>query len=55
MCRFEGDFVKKYEAYVGHPETVNTDPEMAHIRKLEPIHDTLREHTPAACASWATT
>lgn len=46
---FEGDFVKKYEAYVGHPETVNTDPEMAHIRKLEPIHDTFENtHQPPA-------
>lgn len=36
---FEGDFVKKYSAYVGNKELIDSDPEMAMIRKLEPIHD----------------
>lgn len=36
---FEKEFVEKYSAYVGKPETVNADKEMAFIRQLEPIHD----------------
>lgn len=36
---FEGDFVQKYSAYVDNPGMINSDPEMASIRKLEPIHD----------------
>ncbi len=36
---FESDFVEKYSAYITNPELIETDSEMAHIRKLEPIHD----------------
>ncbi len=36
---FEDDFVKKYSLYVENTEKINADPEMAMIRKLEPIHD----------------
>ena len=36
---FEKDFVEKYSAYVGKPEVVNADKEMAFIRQLEPIND----------------
>ncbi len=36
---FEGDFYKKYKPMVYNPTLVNSDPEMAHIRPLEPIHD----------------
>ena len=36
---FEGQFYKKYKKMVYNAELVNSDPEMAHIRLLEPIHD----------------
>ena len=36
---FEAEFVEKYSAYVGKPEAVNADKEMAFIRQLEPIND----------------
>lgn len=36
---FEGDFVRKYMAYAGDSAMVADDPEMAMIRRLEPIHD----------------
>lgn len=36
---FEGEFVEKYSKYVDQPEVVNSDKEMAHIRLLEPVHD----------------
>lgn len=37
---FEEDFVSKYSAYIADTALVESDPEMAMIRKLEPIHDT---------------
>lgn len=36
---FEKEFVEKYSAYVGKPEAVNADKEMAFIRQLEPVND----------------
>jgi len=36
---FEGSFYKKYKPMVYNAMMVNSDPEMAHIRLLEPIHD----------------
>lgn len=36
---FEGDFVEKYATYINNPKLIDSDPEMALIRKLEPIHD----------------
>lgn len=41
---FEGKFVKKYTAYVGDSAMVADDPEMALIRKLEPIHDSFENN-----------
>ena len=36
---FEGEFVKKYSAYAENSQLVESDAEMAMIRKLEPIRD----------------
>ena len=36
---FEGSFYKKYKPMAYNNELVNADSEMAHIRLLEPIHD----------------
>ena len=36
---WESDFVEKYSAYVGMPDKVESDKEMAFIRQLEPIND----------------
>ena len=36
---FEGDFLKRYEPMVDHPERVCADPEMASIMKTFPIED----------------
>ncbi len=41
---FEGDFVRKYLAYVGDSAMIADDPEMAMIRKLEPIHDSFENN-----------
>lgn len=36
---FEGDFCEKYAAMVKNHSLVESDPEMAHIRLTEPMHD----------------
>ena len=36
---FEGDFVNKYSAMVGHPELVTADPEFSEVLRTAPLHD----------------
>ena len=36
---FEGDFVSKYRAMVGHTELVDAEPEFAMVRLTEPVRD----------------
>lgn len=38
-CPFEGDFVEKYTALLAHPERIDDDAELKHVRSLAPRED----------------